>query len=109
MMILAVPLQAAFSAPVLSGWWRKYVSARLAPLPCARGLAVCPQQPGLTATDRDVPRGRYRAGRSGNGLCASSWQRSTSARPQRKSQYELDLLRQRSLAARYEKARRGEL
>ena len=33
-----------------------------------------------------VPRGRYRAGRSGNGLCASSWQRSTSARPQRKSQ-----------------------
>src|SRR5262249_55365755 len=30
--------------------------------------------------------GRYRAGRSGDGLCASSWQRSASARPQRKSQ-----------------------
>src|SRR5215831_124687 len=52
----------------------------------ARGLAVRPQQPGLAAIDRDVPRGRYRAGRSGDGLCASSWQRSTSARPQRKSQ-----------------------
>jgi len=33
---LAVPLQAASSAPVLSGWWRKSVSARLAPLPRAR-------------------------------------------------------------------------
>src|SRR6516162_9720868 len=32
-----------------------------------------------------VPRGRYRAGRSGDGLCASSWQRSASARPQSKS------------------------
>ena len=36
MMILAVPLQAVSSAPVLSGWWRKSVSARLAPLPRAR-------------------------------------------------------------------------
>ena len=35
-MILAVPLQAASSAPVLSGWWRKSASAKLAPLPRAR-------------------------------------------------------------------------
>jgi hypothetical protein len=35
-MILAVPLQAASSAPVLSGWWRGSASAKLAPLPRAR-------------------------------------------------------------------------
>ena len=46
----------------------------------ARGLALCPQQPGLAATDRDVPRGRHRADRSGDGLCAPSWQRSAAAR-----------------------------
>ena len=40
----------------------------------ARGLALCPQQPGLAATDRDVPRGRYRADRPGDGLCAASRQ-----------------------------------
>src|SRR5262249_12427224 len=33
MMILAVPLEAASSAPVLSGWWRKSASAKLALLP----------------------------------------------------------------------------
>src|SRR5215467_8184507 len=33
---LGRPLQAASSAPVLSGWWRKSVSAKLAPLPRAR-------------------------------------------------------------------------
>jgi len=61
------------------------------------------------ATHRDVPRGRYRSGRSGTiyaprhgndrlllGLKGSL------------NEYELDLLRQRSLSARYEKARRGE-
>ena len=35
-----------------------------------RGLAFRPQQPGLATADRDVPRGRHHAGRSGDDLCA---------------------------------------
>ena len=53
---------------------------------CARGLALCPQQPGLAATDRDVPRRRHRADRSGDDLCATPGQRSASARIEGKSQ-----------------------
>ena len=41
----------------------------------ARGLALRPQQPGLAATDRDVPRRRHRADRSGDDLCAPPGQR----------------------------------
>ena len=40
----------------------------------ARGLALRPQQPRLAAADRDVPGGRHRAGRSGDGLRATAWQ-----------------------------------
>ena len=39
-----------------------------------RGLALRPQQPGLAATDRDVPRGRHGAGRSGDDLRAPARQ-----------------------------------
>jgi DNA invertase Pin-like site-specific DNA recombinase len=41
---------------------------------CAREVSRCPQQPGLATADRDVPRGRYRAGRSGDDLCAETRQ-----------------------------------
>jgi hypothetical protein len=49
-MILAVPLQAAFSAPALSGWWRKCAWAKLARSRRARPRGS-PQQPGLAATE----------------------------------------------------------
>jgi len=39
-----------------------------------RGFALRPQQPGLATADRDVPRGRHRAGRSGDDLCAETRQ-----------------------------------
>ena len=77
---------------------------------CAREVALRPQQPGLAAAGRDVPRRRHRSGRPGSDLCAPARQRSPAARSEGSlNEYELDLLRQRSLAARYEKARRGEL
>ncbi|WP_420888163.1 IS66 family insertion sequence element accessory protein TnpB [Bradyrhizobium elkanii] len=41
----------------------------------ANSLALRPQQPGLAATHRDVPRGRYRSGRSRDYLCAKARQR----------------------------------
>jgi DNA invertase Pin-like site-specific DNA recombinase len=77
---------------------------------CARSLPLCPQQPRLAATDRDVSRGRHGAGgqetvyapRHGNDRLLLGLKGSL-------NEYELDLLCQRSLAARYEKARRGEL
>ncbi|WP_307959289.1 hypothetical protein [Sinorhizobium medicae] len=64
----------------------------------------------MAATHRDVPRRRYRpdrpeavyAPRQGNDRLLLGPKGSL-------NEYELDLLRQRSLSARYEKARRGEL
>jgi DNA invertase Pin-like site-specific DNA recombinase len=75
-----------------------------------RGLALRPQQPGLATADRDVSRGRHvlvdqetiYAPRQGNDRLLLGLKGSL-------NEYELDLLRQRSLSARYEKARRGEL
>ena len=75
------------------------------------GLALRPQQPRLAAARRDVPRRRYPARRSGGGLRARGMgnDRLLLGLKGSLNEYELDLLRQRSLSARYEKARRGEL
>ena len=75
-----------------------------------RGLALRPQQPGLATVDRDVPRRRHGSRRSGNDLRARHGNdRLLLGLKGSLNEYELDLLRQRSLSARYEKARRGEL
>ncbi|MET4323827.1 DNA invertase Pin-like site-specific DNA recombinase [Bradyrhizobium sp. JR4.1] len=65
----------------------------------------------MAATHRDVPRGRYRFGRSGDHLCAEAHgnDRLLLGLKGSLNECELDLLRQRPLSARYEKARRGEL
>src|SRR6516162_9720869 len=107
MTILAVLLQAASSAPVMSGWWRKSASAKLAPLPRARsrgspatagtGSNMCRVVDTVLVDQETVYAPRHGNDRLLLGLKGSL------------NEYELDLLRQRSLAARYEKARRGEL
>ena len=57
-----------------------------------------------------MPRGRHRTGRPGDGLAPRQGNdRLLLGLKGSLNEYELDLLRQRSLAARYEKARRGEL
>ena len=78
----------------------------------ARGLALCPQQPGLAAARSRcaasvvdtvlIDQETVYAPRQGNDRLLLGLKGSL-------NEYELDLLRQRSLSARYEKARRGEL
>src|SRR6266516_6360473 len=104
MTILAVPLRVGSSASASSGWWRRPRQSwgRRG----ARGLALRSQQPGLATTDRDVSvlidQETIYAPRHGNDRLLLGLKGSL-------NEYELDLLRQRSLSARYEKARRGEL
>ena len=73
MTISAARRPAACSAPASSGWSPRSASARSA-RSRARGLALRPQQPGLAAAHRDVPRRRHGADRSGDGLCAATRQ-----------------------------------
>jgi hypothetical protein len=64
MIILAVPLQAACSAPVLSGMVAQVCLGKVGAV-AARGSRGSPATAG-TGSNRDVPRGGYRAGRSGD-------------------------------------------
>ncbi|WP_245267651.1 recombinase family protein [Mesorhizobium sp. WSM1293] len=106
---LAVLPPAASYGPASIGWSRRSVSARSGRLRHGRCRGL-PQRPRLAAAHRDVPCRRYRADRPGDGLCAASGHdRLLLGLKGSLNEYELDLLRQRSLSARSEKARRGEL
>src|SRR5690242_21125788 len=109
-MILAVLPQVASSAPVLNRSRRKSAWAKLAPLPRARSR-------GSPATAGDwqqliemcrvvdtvlIDQETIYAPRQGNDQLLLGLKENL-------NEYELDLLRQRSLSARYAKARRGEL
>src|SRR3984893_5832699 len=109
MMISVVRPPAGYNALALSGWLRRFASVRLVRFAPARSRASL-------AT----------AGIGSNSSrCAAwstpFWSKETIYAPRHGNdrlllglkgslnEYELDLLRQRSLSARYEKARRGEL
>src|ERR1700751_6353972 len=100
MMISVVRPPAGSNALALSGWERRFASVRLVQFAPARSRASL-------AT----------AGIGSNSSRCAAWSTPfwSIRRPYMRqgtaslNEYELDLLRQRSLAARYEKARRGEL
>src|SRR5213080_403276 len=110
MTILAVPLRVGCCAPALSGWWRKCASARLGAVAArevsrfARNsrdwqqlIEMCRVVDTVLIDHETIYVPRHSNDRLLLGLKGSL------------NEYELDLLRQRSLSARYEKARRGEL
>jgi DNA invertase Pin-like site-specific DNA recombinase len=108
-MILAVPLRAGPGAPALSGWWRRCVLASLAPSPRAKSrvspataeLAVLIEMCRVVDTVL-IDQETIYAPCHGNDRLPLGLKGSL-------NEYALDLLRQRSLSARYEKVRRGEL
>ena len=75
MTIWVVPLQAARSAGGVQPYGGGGVSWQGGCGGGTGGIALCAQQPGLAATDRDVPGGGHRAGGSGDGLRATAGQR----------------------------------
>ncbi len=109
MTILAVPLRVGSSASASSGWWRRCASAKLGPSPrevsrFARNsrdwqqlIEMCRVVDTVLIDQETIYAPRHGNDRLLLGLKGSL------------NEYELDLLRQRSLSARYEKARRGEL
>ena len=110
MMILAARRRAASSAPASSGWWREVCLGKVGAV-CAREVSR------FARNSRDwqqliemcrvvdtvlIDQEAVYAPRHGNDRLLLGLKGSL-------NEYELDLLRQRSLSARYEKARRGEL
>ena len=110
MTILVARRQAVSSAPASDAWWRRCASARSAR--CVRGkstrfarnsrgwqqlIEMCRVVDTVLIDQETVYAPRHGNDRLLLGLKGSL------------NEYELDLLRQRSLSARHEKARRGEL
>ena len=110
MTILAARLRAVSSAPALSGWWREVCLGKV-------GAVAAREVSRFARNSRDwqqliemcrvvdtvlIDQETIYAPRHGNDRLLLGLKGSL-------NEYELDLLRQRSLSARYEKARRGEL
>ena len=105
---LAARPQAVWLAPASSGWWQRSASARLAQWRPER-FRVCNSRDWQQLIEMCrvvdtvlVDQETVYAPRQGNDRLLLGLKGSL-------NEYELDLLRQRSLSARYEKARRGEL
>src|SRR5712671_424928 len=108
MMISVVQPPAGYNALALSGWWRRFASVRLVRFAPARSRASLATAGIGSNSSRCVAWSipfwsiRRPSMRHGNDRLLLGLKGSL-------NEYELDLLRQRSLSARYEKARRGEL
>src|SRR6202035_3314869 len=110
MMISVVRPPAGYNALALSGWLRRFALVRLVRFAPARSRASLATAGIGSNSSRcaawstpfwSIRRPSMRQGTATTACCSGSRGAST--------KYELDLLRQRSLSARYEKARRGEL